>query len=85
MVDALHIRPRAVPLDLKSKIRAAFARNAQLDADQVTVEVADGAATLRADVTSWAERAEAERVVWAAPGISAVKNQLNVVSRALVT
>jgi osmotically-inducible protein OsmY len=32
--------------------------------------------TLRGEVRSWAERYEAEKAAWAAPGVTAVHNEL---------
>jgi osmotically-inducible protein OsmY len=61
---------------LKKKIEDALVRNAQLDANRITVQVDGTKAILKGTVRSWAEREEAERVAWSAPGITSVDNQI---------
>jgi hypothetical protein len=39
----------------------------------------DGMVILSGNVHSWAERQEAERAVWAAPGVTEVKDRLTIV------
>lgn len=60
----------------KSKITSAIMRNAQLDANHITVTVHDSGVTLTGTVSSWAERRQAEHAAWAAPGVTEVVNQL---------
>jgi osmotically-inducible protein OsmY len=57
-----------------SDITGAFKRNASIDANQITVELAGGEVRLRGVARSWAERDEAEQVVWNFPGITKVDN-----------
>jgi osmotically-inducible protein OsmY len=70
------VKPVASPSDLKKKIEDALIRTAQIDASNITVEVHGGKAILKGRVRSWAERKEAERQAWLAPGIISVDNQI---------
>jgi len=75
--NLITVKPAATPSDLKRKIEDALVRNAQVDAEQIAVEVQGSKAVLRGKVRSWAEREEAERVAWLAPGITSVDNQIS--------
>jgi osmotically-inducible protein OsmY len=63
---------------VKTQIEAGLLRNAQLDANNINVEVRSGRVILRGTVQSWIEREEAERAAWGAPGVSDVDNLLDV-------
>jgi osmotically-inducible protein OsmY len=76
--NSIKIKPTVVGSGLKDKIAAAFRRNAQLDADTITVEEHNGEITLRGKVRSWAEREQAFSTAWSAPGVTHVSNEINV-------
>ena len=68
VTNLITVKPRVSATEVKSRIEAAFRRSAELDAQKVQVETHDGKVTLARRVHSWAERQEAERTAWAAPG-----------------
>jgi osmotically-inducible protein OsmY len=70
------VKPLASPADLKKKIEDALVRSAEVDAKNITVEVQGSKAILKGKVRSWAEKQEAERTAWLAPGITSVDNQI---------
>lgn len=64
--------------EVRERIAAALKRNATLDADRIAVEARDGKVVLRGTVRSWAERQDAERAAWSAPGVQSVEDHLAV-------
>ena len=74
--NQLHVEPRVTPAEVKRKIEEAFRRNAEVDAQHITAEASDGELLLKGSVRTWAERQEAQRVAWSAPGVTKVDNQI---------
>lgn len=67
---------RASVRDIKRNIHSALHRQAQLDADAITVAVDGGSVILGGSVDSWAERMAARNAAWAAPGVRDVVDNL---------
>ena len=59
-------------------IQSAFKRNALLAGHEIDVQASESNVSLRGDVRNHAEREEAERVAWSAPGVKSVDNHLAV-------
>ncbi len=76
--NALMLKPQLRPADIKTKIEHAFKRSAEVEAARVHVNAIDGEVVLTGTVKSLAERDEAERAAWAAPGVKHVDDRLTV-------
>ena len=64
--------------EVKTKIEDALRRARELEAKDIDVEVKGNKVILRGHVRSWAERSDAERAAWAAPGVGQVEDNLTI-------
>ena len=83
VTNQIVVKPSLQASEVERKIQSAFQRAATLDARKVHVETAGSVAILRGTVRSWAEHEDAERAAWSVPGVTAVRNDLEIVVQEL--
>ncbi len=76
--NLITVKTRLAPSELKKKIEDALVRTAESDAQRITVEVDGSKVILKGTVRSWAEKEEAERQAWAAPGVTSVDDRITI-------
>jgi osmotically-inducible protein OsmY len=70
------LTPPPMAGDVKQAVERAFQRNANLDAEGLSVKTHGNLVTLGGAVSSWDERDAAVAAAWAAPGVAAVEDRI---------
>jgi osmotically-inducible protein OsmY len=76
VTNNIKVQPKISPTEVKARIEEALRRSAELDARRITVEVDGSTVRLYGGVSSWAEKDEAERAAWSAPGTENVESHI---------
>jgi osmotically-inducible protein OsmY len=76
VLNKILVKPQVRSGDVHAKIRDALERNAEVEARNITVNVAGSKVTLHGKVNAWNEREVAERAAWSAPGVTEVEDHL---------
>ena len=78
IINNIVIVPKIKPSEVKNKISAAFHRSATIDAETIEIEAIGSRVVLSGSVRSFAEKRDAEKAAWLAPGVSQVENNIEI-------
>lgn len=74
ITSRITLKHKGVAHDIKARLAETFKRSAQIDAEQIQIEVAGDHVVLRGKVRSWNEHEDAERAARSLPGVAHVEN-----------
>lgn len=74
--NAITLKSRVAPADVRQKTEAALQRQAHIEASGIRVSVEGGKVRLDGKVHDWADRSVIERAAWSAPGVSSVDDRV---------
>lgn len=76
VTNLMIVKPPVATVDVRSKIEAAFRRNAQIESSGITITTEGSKVVLGGRVKAWHERELAERAAWSAPGVTRVEDNI---------
>jgi osmotically-inducible protein OsmY len=78
VTNLIVVKPKLVSSAIEKRINEAFHRSATIDAYKIAADVVGSKVTLRGKVRSYSEKEDAENAAWNAPGVTSVKNELEI-------
>ncbi len=81
--DLITLEASASAEQVREKIESALQRQATSDAKSITITTAGGKVTLTGHASSWQSIEDAASAAWAAPGVTAVVDQVKMVMQTL--
>lgn len=78
VVNSIVVKPAINKGRIEYLITSAFHRSATIDAGKIKVSVAGNKVTLEGTARSFAEKSDAEKAAWAAPGITILENKIRI-------
>jgi osmotically-inducible protein OsmY len=72
VIDQVRLEVMPKSADVKGSIKQALERNADVDADGISVETHNGMVSISGTVGSWGEHDEVIAAAWSAPGVTSI-------------
>lgn len=76
--NQITVKPHVQATDVKRRIEDALERQAELEANKISITVEGSKVRLDGKVKAWFERDVIERAAWAAPGVQSVEDRISV-------
>ncbi|WP_055046735.1 BON domain-containing protein [Devosia sp. A16] len=78
VTNKIELKPQVTSVDVRKRIQEALKRSAEIEAQDIKIDVAADKVTLKGHVKTWNERWLVEDTAWATPGVTHVSDQLTV-------
>jgi osmotically-inducible protein OsmY len=76
--NQIFVKPQVKATDIRRRIEDALERQAELEANKISVTVQGSKVMLDGKVRTWLERDIIERAAWAAPGVQTVEDRISI-------
>ncbi|MEC3879378.1 BON domain-containing protein [Parapedobacter sp. 10938] len=76
--NLINLKPQLEKTDIERTIRQALQRRANVNADNIRVRTEGGKVILSGKASTWYERQEVEKAVWASPGVTEVDDNISI-------